>query len=201
MQNTLEDFYRDAHNQPPFDLMTNPLGFNRPHVDGRSEQSAHMPLLKYFASQCNHVTEFGLREGFTTAALALGLNSEAKTLISYDITRHPIHNRFANFKFPCKWQFIIKDITSPGWQIEPTDFLFVDDLHTFNQVQTELLQHGSKVKRFLGFHDTYSQGPQSLDMPGQEGIIRAIKEYTSSNGWKLIYKVDFNHGLELYERV
>lgn len=194
---TLEEFYSIAVANPPFDLGHNPVGFPE---RGGSEQSAHLPLLRFLASQCEHVTEFGLREGYTTAALTLGLANQNCKLVSYDISVHPIHKLFNSIDWPCHWQFVLKDIVSPGWQIEETDFLFVDDLHTYKQVKAELAQHGGQVRKYLAFHDTYSQGAVSLDVERETGIKPAIDEYTAAHGWKLVYKVNFNHGLEVYAR-
>lgn len=168
--------------------------------DKNSDLGGHLSTLKDFASMCNHVTEFGIREGSSTLALALGLNNPNKKLISYDIVRHIVHDNPIFKLLPCQWEFRKIDIISPGWEIDITDFLFVDDLHTYKQVKTELAQHGHKVTKYLGFHDTTSQGIKSLDRPSQEGILRAIKEYTN-NQWKLVYEATFNNGLQIYERI
>src|SRR6187402_2806070 len=178
---TLQEFYDKAVNSPPFDLPTNKLGFARQHQDGYSEQSAHLPLLKFIASQCASVAEFGMREGFTTSALALGLGANG-VLHSYDFVRHSINDYFDQVEWPCQRHFTIKDIVQPGWEIPEVDFLFVDDLHTYDQVRKELKQHGHKAKKYLGFHDTYSQGEKSLDIIGAAGILPAIHEYTTK-GW------------------
>jgi hypothetical protein len=39
-----------------------------------------------------------------------------------------------------------------------------------------------------------------LDIPGEEGISRAIEEFIQVNPWRSIYKVDFNHGLLVLQR-
>lgn len=196
---TIQEFYDKAILNPPFDLPNNPIGFKGVSSVNKSDISAHLPLLKYFASQCNHITEFGMREGNSTAAFIMGLNSVHKKLVSYDFMRHKIHHMGIFQNLPCQWEFRQMDIVSPGWEIDYTDFLFVDDLHTYAQVRDELKQHGHKVKTYLGFHDTWSQGVTSLDRGGEEGIVRAIEEYTY-NKFTLIYETLFNHGLRIYKR-
>jgi hypothetical protein len=201
---TMQEFYDYVVKIPPYDLSNNTRGFNRPNTNcAYSCHSAHIPILRYIASQCEHVTEFGLREGFSTAALSVGLgenNSSKRELHSYDIIYQQIHSTLQGLTFPCSWQFHLGDVANSNWHISETDFLYVDDLHTYNQVKTELDIHGRYVKRFLGFHDVFSQGINSLDRPGEEGINRAICEYTSANGFKSIYYVEFNHGLWIFER-
>lgn len=197
---TIKELYEQALAVAPFDLPSNPVGFPPEGGRRKGDMTAHLPILKYFATCSNHVTEFGLREGYSTMALASGLYYKTRKLVSYDIVRHPIHNTFEKIDFPCEWEFHIQNTIADDFYIDSTDFLFIDDLHTYNQVNKELARHGHKVKKFLGFHDTYSQGERSLDREGEEGILRAIQEYTNK-GWKLIYKVDFNHGLQIYERM
>lgn len=196
----IHDLYEEALKVAPFDLPSNPIGFPPESGRRKGDMTAHLPVLKYFATRSNHVTEFGLREGYSTMALASGLYYKTRKLVSYDIVRHPIHDIFEKIEFPCEWEFHLQDTIAPDLEIAQTDFLFIDDLHTYNQVSRELAQHGDKVKKFLGFHDTYSQGERSLDREGEEGILRAIQEYTH-RGWKLLYKADFNHGLQIYERM
>jgi len=38
--------------------------------------------------------------------------------------------------------------------IEYTDFLLIDTLHTYEQLATELTRHRDKVQKYLAFHDT-----------------------------------------------
>jgi hypothetical protein len=87
--------------------------------------------------------------------------------------------------------------------------LFVDTLHTYDHVKKELSDHNlCAVNKYLVFHDTYTQGTKSLDVPGEEGILRAIfeavnffnDEYDRAQ-FELRYASNFNHGLLVYEKV
>jgi hypothetical protein len=220
-----EEFLDYSLHLTPTDLSDNPHGFrgneeavkfleNLPetHRDryyqnrlqemkGRAEsgQVAHLPLLMFFARQCNHVTEFGMREGFSSAALASSVRSK---LVSYDICITGGVNLFRSFtKLPCKWEFVQADVTDPFLVIEPTDLLYIDDLHTERQVRTELLQHYDRVRKWIAFHDTYSQGERSLDVPGEPGIRNAIVNFCQKYNWKKIYECKFNHGFTVIERI
>lgn len=183
-------FCAQRYNHQPYDLSHNNFGFK--HTNG-SDISAHLPFLEFLARQCNHITEFGARYCYSTCAFIKGCRGK---VVSYDIQNYPPIEELKNMKLPCKWEFIQAD-TSKLESIEETDLLFIDTLHTYNQVKKELL-HVNKVKKYLGFHDTYSQGKFSLDVPNEPGIIQAILELPPE--WKLVYNVDFNHGLSIYQR-
>ena len=202
------DFYQQSRRKPPQDLPNNPRGFGR---NGNpfefSCQSALMPIFEYIASQCETVTEFGLREGYSTAAFIMGLSRNKKPikrLTSVDFVRQGIVAHFAkwsdNHELGAEWIFLEQTVLDPAKVIEETDYLHIDDFHTYKQVARELEIHGPRAKKFLSFHDTYSQGETSLDDPSQEGINRAITEYTSQTGWELVYSVDYNHGLQIYAK-
>lgn len=111
----------------------------------------HLPTILRYASICNHVTEFGVEEGWSTTAL---LTSGAE-VVSYDLHRHynlEVLEKAIAETPGLKWQFIqanTREVT-----IDETDLLFVDTEHTFEQVNAELGGNIHKVRRFLIFHDT-----------------------------------------------
>jgi cephalosporin hydroxylase len=195
------EFVQPRRDCPPADFEGNPIGFNRlgDNVCSFSDMSAHLPILQYFASLCNHCTEFGTRRCCSTIALLQGAKSK---VVSYDVAKHPDITTLENIEDkPCTWQFKLQDTTDPNHQIETTDFLFVDTLHTYEQVKKELELHADQVGKFIAFHDTTSQGTQSLDVPGAEGILRAIHEFLVAHPeWKPIYEARFNHGLIIVQK-
>ena len=190
-------------NTPAFDFAENERGFafhdNKP---GYSDISAHLPLLEYLASKCSHVTEFGTRDGFSTCAFMSGLQKNQGKLVSFDINMPSFIHEFKNMEgLPCSWEFRQRSTVDEDLNIEETDLLFVDSLHTYEQVRDELRLHAARVKKFIVFHDTYSHGEFSRDVQGQEGILRAVDEFVeSSSEWEQVYKVDFNHGLIVLEK-
>lgn len=158
----------------------------------------HLPYLENLARQCNHVTEFGVRTACSTSALISGCKNK---VVSYDLYWSPAVKELQEMKLPCEWRFIKANTTDPSIEIEETDFLFIDTLHTYKQLNIELKLHGNKARRWIGFHDTESQGKESDDVLGAEGINRAIIEFLrANNAWKIIYDVAFNNGLCIIER-
>ena len=198
-----EEFKRVRYKTPAFDFTENKQGFAfHKSQPGYSDISAHLPLLEYLASKCSHITEFGTRDGFSTCALMSGLQKTQGKLVSFDINMPSFVDEFKNMEdLPCSWDFRQRSTVDEDLDIEETDLLFVDSLHTHEQVRDELRLHAARVRKFIAFHDTYSHGEFSRDMKGREGILRAINEFVDSSlEWEQVYKVDFNHGLIVLEK-
>ena len=156
----------------------------------------HLPKLKELSSKSNHVTEFGVRGGNSTIALLAG---EPKTLISYDV--NPAPSSLLQLKHNTNFQFNQKNVLNVS--IEPTDFLFIDTLHTYEQLSQELYLHGSKVRKWIAFHDTELFGLRGENYEGKhvEGLRKAIYEYIEHNPWRQIYQTSENNGLTVIERL
>lgn len=194
---------QSRYNMPPSDCLWNPMGFKNDYMDLRfSEMSAHAPLLEYFASRCNHVTEFGSRHAHSTIAFLAGAKEK---LVSYDIAPTPSTIFLLDMKMkgllPCDWEFKCQSTTDPNHQIEETEFLLVDTLHIAAQVHIELKLHANHVSKWIAFHDVASQSLASLDSPGNVGIMPAIHQFLEENKeWGKIYQCNFNHGLLILEK-
>jgi hypothetical protein len=194
---TFEEIKKERYGLRPFDIIHNPNGFRQDHAGG-SDISAHLPLIEYFASKCNHCTELGTRDGHSTIALIAGCKGK---VISYDINLTPLLNELYGINLPCQWVFRQESSIAPENQIEETDLLFVDTLHSYNQVKEELRLWGAITQKYIIFHDTFSHGEYAHDCGSIEGINRAISEFLKNNkSWKSIYKVEFNHGLHILEK-
>jgi len=164
-----------------------------------SDINEHLPMLYFLAQQCNHVTEFGVRTGASTLAFLHGLQGRSEgTLRSYDI-----NDQFRVYKSlaphtTADWQFAICSTLTIS-QIEPTDLLFVDTLHRYDQVRQELAIHGDAARRWIAFHDTETFGTVGDD--DGEGINRAIYDWLASRPeWRIVYRTHRNNGLTVIER-
>lgn len=158
-----------------------------------SDINEHLDLIADLASQCSHVTEFGTNDGTSTAALLRG----APRVITYDIVRSPhvdAMRRITNGNFSFR-----QDSTLTA-EIEKTDLLLIDDLHTYPQVKAELEKHAKHVRRWILFHDTELFG-YSGEEGDTVGIRRAIDEFVVTHPeWSVRFDLKNCNGLMGLER-
>jgi hypothetical protein len=187
----------------------------------QSDIHEHLPKLRELASQCEHVTEFGLRnaDGSTIALLAGLAHSKAKhrTLVSWDldpralISTNAMHLRSMADEAGVRWQLRCGDTREII--IESTDLLFIDTYHTFAQLRAELERHASVardlangnksvVRRWLAFHDTETFGYLGEDGT-DPGLVMAIRHFQKTNfpRWQLLYDNRNCNGLSVLRRV
>jgi len=147
----------------------------------------HLPILQKYANECDHITELGVccAIGSTVAFL----NSKAK-LISYDIARNPHMDRLLGICKESNKEWILNIADTLQIDIEETDLLFVDTLHTYDQVTKEL-RFADKVKKYIIFHDT-----ELTD------VIRAITDFMNlhKEEWVVEDSFDNCHGLMILRR-
>lgn len=173
-----------------------------------SDINEHLPTLKKYASKCDHVTEMGVRAANSTWGLLAG---KPKRLILYDIyDSGEIPGVLKSAKeenIDCS--FHIQNVIEDGFEIEETDFLFIDTLHRYDQLKKELEMHASKVRKFIAFHDTVSYGERDEhDYTGviqekyeKSGLNAAINEFLENNTqWEVAEIFTNNNGLTILKR-
>jgi len=155
----------------------------------------HLSLLKELASKVDHVSEFGVRDGHSTVALACGRPSR---MVSYDVNRPSLELLGQLRMWLPGFEFIQADVLEVN--IEPTDLLFIDSHHTYNQLRQELAFHGDKARKFIVVHDTETFGLRGED--GTEpGLIAAIREFIGNSKWWYLMRHDTNNnGLTVLAR-
>lgn len=169
-------------------------------INEKSDINEHLPLLRDLANDVNHITEFGVAHGNSTCAFL----STGRTLRSYDIEYNPdIEQLFTDVELSnnADIKYIVSDILDI--EIEPTDFLFIDTLHTYKQVSSELKLHANKVSKYIAFHDTHTYGLTDQINQNSEitGILPAILNFMVDNPeWKLKYYFTNNNGLIVIEK-
>lgn len=158
----------------------------------------HMGTLALLAAQSSRVAEFGVRTGNSTVALLYGLNNRMGTkLFSFDIADHSLdfdpHTVFPNVE----WRFTKGD-TKELANMPTVDLLFIDTLHTYEQVTAELKYAGA-VNRWIAFHDTVLN--RTVGEGGGEGIWKAITEFLAKNqDWRMLCHFTNCNGLTIIER-
>ncbi len=168
---------------------------------GASDICEHMPLLRELASQCEHVTEMGVRgaNGSTIAFLA----AQPAVLVSWDIDPRAIANLRVESLIHNTGRTSFQPRTGDTLQVvtEPTDMLFIDTKHTCAQLVAELRRHAdpveNKVRKYLAFHDTNTYGSVGDDglSPGLRAAIRWFQRDHAFPLWQLIEDRQNNNGL------
>lgn len=90
-------------------------------------------------------------------------------------------------------------------EIPETDILFIDSLHTYEQVKSELELHASKAKRYIVFHDTIlfsKKGQDTVDGEHTKGILPAIEEFLESHPeWNIVYNSKEGNGMIVVKKL
>lgn len=179
--------------------------------------SDHLLTMQQLAMDCDHVTEVGVREGCSIWAW---LSGRPKVLRGYDRNPLPLEsllelNRQAK-DLGVDFRFQQANILTV--EIEETDLLFIDTLHTYKQLSMELHLHADKVRKYLVLHDTVTFGhmdgavvgegdpPPALEafcatLGDKLGLRPAIEEFLTANPhWALEAHYPSNHGLTVLRR-
>jgi len=129
------------------------------HCAAGTAISPHLPRLRALADGCDLAVEFGVKRGASSCALLLG----AKRVVSFDVVATPQARELEKIAGD-RWDYRLED--SRTADVPECDLLFIDSLHTFDQVHAEL-EHAGKVRRTLVFHDTVTFG--SIGAHGETG--------------------------------
>lgn len=162
----------------------------------RSDINELLPILRAYGSECAHITEFGTRHGNSTYAWVV---SSPRSLVCYDVAEQPdVHGlKAAALAFDVEFSFHLK--STLDIQIAWTDLLFIDTLHTYQQVQTELRMHGRMARKWIILHDTETFGIKGEDEG--LGIMLAVSEWLEENlNWYIRQRFYNCNGLVVLER-
>jgi hypothetical protein len=166
-----------------------------------SDINEHLETLYTYARECETIAEFGVRNVVSSYALA---KANPKKLICVDINTN---YNIDIFKEECKRENVnmrFDQASTLEYDLEEVDMLFIDTLHTYDQVLGELERHHSKVKKYILFHDTITFGTVNEDgstVEGRIGLVPAIKLFLSNHKeWKEVCTYTNNNGLTIIKR-
>lgn len=160
-----------------------------------SDIHEHLPRLVVLGRQCRHITELGTRTGVSATAF---LYAQPDRLICYDRVRYPQIDRLFLVAGRTDLVFHQRDVL---WsEVEPTDLLFIDTLHDYDQLKQELALHAGKARKFIVLHDTTTFGATG-ETPGQQGLWPAVEEFLAAGTFRLKERYTNNNGLSVLERV
>ena len=158
-----------------------------------SDINEHLPTLRDLAKECKTVIEMGTRIPVSTWAFVEGLQDAKLTCIDikspeeYGGSIIPIETackeKNIDFKF-------IQESTL-DIEIEECDLLFIDTLHTYDQLKEELRLHSDKARKYIVMHDPISC--PDMWVAGEE-FLKGNKK------WKLKTLYTNNNGLAVLER-
>jgi hypothetical protein len=178
-----------------------------------SDINEHIPTLIEYASECEHITEMGVRAITSTWAF---LGAAPKKLISYDIENPAKWGADINYvydvakSYNLDYEFRKENVLKV--EIEETDLLFLDTWHAYNQLKAELDTHSSKAKKYIIMHDTTSYEFRDEPLTSEnawegeldfgKGLWAAIQEFlNSTDKWILHKRYINNNGLTILKRV
>lgn len=160
-----------------------------------SDINEHLPTLKRYARECESIVELGVRGIVSTWALLAG---KPKRMLSVDI-EHPsafggdimaVYDATADEGI--EYNFIQK--SSLEIDLPEHDFLFIDTLHTYDQLSAELERHHDKVKKFIAMHDT--------NLAGDLGMKTAVDNFLQAHPeWVIAEHFENNNGMTILKRV
>jgi hypothetical protein len=160
-----------------------------------SDINEHCPMLYRYAIQCKHITEMGFGSGNSTVAF---LDAQPDRLISYDINPvMPLVDAIGAISGRTVFSFHHADVLKVD--IEPTDLLFIDTRHTFEQLRQELALHSHKVKKWIILHDTVTFGLIGED--SKLGLLTGVIEFLTRGTFVIKEQFSNNNGLMVLERV
>jgi hypothetical protein len=167
-----------------------------------SDINEHLPTLLKYAKQCGHITEMGVRSIVSTWAL---LEGAPKRMVSIDLN-HPsatggnlqevydgANQAGIDFKF--------LQASSIEVRIEPTDLLFIDTWHVYEQLKSELERHAKKVGKYIILHDTETFCKKG-ETEGHLGLCAALGDFLMdpSCEWIVVEHFKNNNGLTVLGR-
>jgi hypothetical protein len=167
-----------------------------------SDISEHLAKLSEISQGCEHITEMGVRGAVSTWAF---ISAKPKKFVGVDIVDCPVGpaGELARAE-GIDFNFIQADTIANDFEIEETDFLFIDTLHTYDQLRKELAKHGNRARKYLGFHDTYTYAfvnEGSVYTMNYQGLRPAINQFVETNPhWTMHYTTNICNGLTILKR-
>lgn len=167
------------------------------HLRTSPDIRGHLAFLRELASTCCHVTEFGVRWGSSTSAFI----SSGVVFRGYDIQEtneaHALFHAAAAENLDARY-IIMSSLDVQD--MEETDLLMIDSLHTYAQARAELEMHHRHVHRYIVLHDTDTFGQRGED--GGPGLWPAVEEFLAAHPeWQIRDRFHHDNGLTVLERI
>ena len=161
----------------------------------------HFPTLRRLASECQSVVEMGVRGGCSAYALAAGLEmSQAKDKWMLYLDINACQNpKLEELVKSAGFKIEFAQVDSRTIELAECDLLFIDTLHTYGQLSTELTLHHTKAKKYIVMHDVeapWGYQNEIADGSPKEGLQAAINDFLDSHPmWQTLEWHKNCHGL------
>jgi len=185
-----------------------------------SDINEHLPTLKRYTLDCQHVTECGVRGACSAYAFAEGLRGRPDTkLVQYDIEYNPRMGDFINQCRAEEIDAVLRLESDIKCDRQQTDLLFIDTWHVYGHLKRELDYWHSYVSKYIIMHDTtvdewegetirgnqdYKRQSAETGIPIPEilrGLWPAIEEFLAAHPeWYLHERYTNNNGLTVLKR-
>lgn len=190
-----------------------------------SDINEHLPTLRLYAQECNHVTECGVRGVVSSWAFAAGLlNKPTAKLIQIDLDNNENVVQFGQVSTAAGISTVFYHQSDLECPQEPTELLFIDTWHVYGQLKRELARWRTFVSKYIILHDTtvdewhgetvrrknewgWDAAKQSLDtgIPMDEinkGLWPAVQEFVEQHPeWRIKQRFTHNNGLTVLSRL
>lgn len=127
-----------------------------------SDINEHIHILQHYASECNHITECGMRTCTSSWAFLYGLaqtkTEQPKKFIGVDLDFHEniLDLQRVSKELGIDFRFFIGNDLEIN--MEPTDLLFIDTWHVYGHLKRELEKMHPLVRKYIILHDTETDG-------------------------------------------
>jgi len=155
----------------------------------------HIPTLIALSGSCSQIVELGVCRGTSTLAFLAG---GCDKLDSWDIVKTNMVEQIQRAAGE-RWTFHHEDSRSEA--VPACDLLFIDSLHTREQLASELEMHHSKASVHILLHDTDEYSERGED--GGPGLRLALIDFLLEHPdqWRVEDHYSFNNGLTLLRRI
>ena len=190
-------------------------------VDYPGDVNEHLFTLLDYAKRCESTCELGVRDGISTAALALGLAKNGKAqrrLLCVDIADcSGVRSLALARSSGIPAEFV--QANSATIDLPEVDLLFIDSWHCYGHLRRELAKHHSQVRKWIIMHDTNVYGRFGEAVRWQSDLIKvaedsgysiddvykglnfAVAEFLAATPeWTIEAVHEHNHGLTILKR-
>lgn len=163
----------------------------------------HFPWIRDTVSKVAHVTAIVKRCEWDAAVLAgrpevyISHNSEFTNLqqLLHQAVKSAQSNGRPKTKEYTTHQKTLEEL--PSVEIEPTDLLILDTVHSADRVQLELQKHATKVRRWILVRGTAAFGLKA-ESGGGPGLEQGIGEFIATHKqWKRVWFAGQQYGMTL----